>query len=187
MVYGKYIYIISVVAFILFVRLYEYHSLKKIKKQGEIHSCWTLMSLKLCLFFVLVFCVLEVLLRKEVFIASCIAGFVLYFISYFLRRAVRVSLGSYWSWNIEIREDHRLIRSGPYKFCRHPNYVAVVIEAVGVAFIFNAYWTLIGGLLILVPLLALRVRLEEHAMVQKFGAEYERYRETTKAFVPGLI
>jgi protein-S-isoprenylcysteine O-methyltransferase Ste14 len=40
----------------------------------------------------------------------------------------RRHLGSYWSGEIAIRVDHRLIRSGPYRFVRHPIYTAMLVS-----------------------------------------------------------
>ena len=38
------------------------------------------------------------------------------------------SLGKYWSVDIEIRDNHELIKNGPYKYMRHPNNVFTYLK-----------------------------------------------------------
>src|SRR5205823_4596112 len=45
----------------------------------------------------------------------------------------REHLGRYWSGRITIKEDHRLIRSGPYRIVRHPIYTGALFAVIGVA------------------------------------------------------
>jgi protein-S-isoprenylcysteine O-methyltransferase Ste14 len=94
------------------------------------------------------------------------------------------TLGEYWSVQIEIRESHKLIKDGPYRYLRHPAYLSNLMEYLGVALIANAYYTLIGVLLIYLPLNLIRFRLEEKELIRKFGEEYEDYRKEVPALLP---
>jgi protein-S-isoprenylcysteine O-methyltransferase Ste14 len=95
-----------------------------------------------------------------------------------------LTLGDYWSVQIEIRESHKLIKDGPYRYLRHPAYLSNLMEYLGVALIANAYYTLIGVLLIYLPLNLIRFRLEEKELIRKFGEEYEDYRKKVPALLP---
>jgi methyltransferase len=59
----------------------------------------------------------------------------------------------------------RLVRSGPYRFLRHPNYLAVAVDLLTVPMIFNAWVTAtVFTVLNLIFLLFVRIPAEEEAM-----------------------
>jgi protein-S-isoprenylcysteine O-methyltransferase Ste14 len=96
----------------------------------------------------------------------------------------RRHLGRNWSGEIAIKEDHRLVRSGPYGLVRHPIYTALLAIYAGAAVVSGEMHALVG--------LAMagfaywrKVRLEEANLLQAFGAEYREYCEETRALVPG--
>lgn len=75
------------------------------------------------------------------------------------------SLGRYWNTRILIVPGVRRVRTGPYRFLRHPNYLAVVVELAAVPLIFGAWRTaVIAGLLNAALLLGLRIPTEEAAL-----------------------
>jgi len=95
-----------------------------------------------------------------------------------------LTLDEYWSVQIEIRESHKLIKDGPYRYLRHPAYLSNLMAYLGVPLIANAYYTLIGALIIYVPFNLIRLHLEEKELVKKFGEEYEDYRKKVPALLP---
>jgi protein-S-isoprenylcysteine O-methyltransferase Ste14 len=42
----------------------------------------------------------------------------------------RVHLGKYWSGNVTIKVEHKLIKTGPYKWIRNPIYAGIIIAVV---------------------------------------------------------
>jgi methyltransferase len=74
------------------------------------------------------------------------------------------ALGDRWTTRIVVRPGLPLVAGGPYRFVRHPNYLAVVLELVAVPLIGGALVTAalasIGNLI----LLAVRIRAEEVAL-----------------------
>ncbi len=68
-------------------------------------------------------------------------------IFYFLLLAFKVwvisSLGKYWNTKIFHIPDVPLIKKGPYKFMKHPNYAIVVAEIIIIPLIFHLYFTAI--------------------------------------------
>jgi protein-S-isoprenylcysteine O-methyltransferase Ste14 len=113
-----------------------------------------------------------------------VAGLILFAASFFLRRWLIQTLGKYWSVYVEIREDHPLITDGPFRYCRHPNYLSILMEVFGYCFVFQAWWTLALTLVFYVPGLYFRISIEEREMIKHFGKSYERYIETTHALLP---
>lgn len=101
-----------------------------------------------------------------------------------LRRRAIAALGRFWSLHVEIREQHQFVRTGPYRWLRHPAYLSMILELLGGGLILNAFCALAAAGLIFAPTLAWRLKLEEAAMVEKFGAAYREYQRTTPALLP---
>lgn len=101
-----------------------------------------------------------------------------------IRRAVIRALGRFWSLHVEMRDGHEFIRSGPFARVRHPAYLSMILEHVGIALVLGSWITFVITMLIFLPTLRARVRREEVALVRQFGAAYEAYRATTPAILP---
>lgn len=97
----------------------------------------------------------------------------------------RVHLGQNWSSAPMIKQQHQLIRSGPYRFVRHPIYSGLLVAAAGT---FLAVGRVRGALGVLIIWLGFEIksRVEEQFMVQNFGPEYEEYRQTTGGIFPRI-
>jgi len=98
----------------------------------------------------------------------------------------RVNLGQHWSGNVTLKEGHRLIRSGPYAFVRHPIYTGLLLAFVGSAVAVDE-WRGVLAVVVVFATLVPKYRLEERWLTEEFGEEYERYRREVKALVPGVI
>jgi len=72
--------------------------------------------------------------------------------------AVR-TLGERWTVKIWVLPGEPLVERGPYRWLRHPNYVAVVLELLAAPMMFGAWRTAI--VITLLNALALRVRIRE--------------------------
>jgi serine phosphatase RsbU (regulator of sigma subunit)/protein-S-isoprenylcysteine O-methyltransferase Ste14 len=95
----------------------------------------------------------------------------------------RVNLGRYWSGAVTIKEGHRLIRSGPYRWVRHPIYTGMIFAALGSAITSSTGDGIIGLVLILGSLI-IKSRREEAVLTAEFGDEYRRYMREVSALVP---
>jgi len=85
---------------------------------------------------------------------------------------------------VEIREQHEFVRTGPFRWMRHPTYFSMILELLSAAFLLQAPGTLGLVSLLFVPALVERLCLEETALVEKFGDAYRRYQQTTPAVIP---
>ena len=94
-------------------------------------------------------------------------------------------LGRNWSGEITIKEDHELIRTGPYATVRHPIYSGLLAMYAGTAIVSGQMHALLGLLLGVIAYLR-KTRMEERNLVDAFGPRYDVYREETWAIVPGL-
>jgi protein-S-isoprenylcysteine O-methyltransferase Ste14 len=95
----------------------------------------------------------------------------------------RVHLGRNWSGAVTVKQDHELIRSGPYALVRHPIYSGLLLALLGTVLASGTLRALIG-LALIVTAVARKVRTEESFMRETFGADYERYRQQVPALIP---
>ena len=77
--------------------------------------------------------------------------------------AVR-TLGEQWNVRVLVVPGAPLVRSGPYRFLRHPNYLAVVLELFAGPMMFGAWRTALAVSALNLVALAIRVRTEERAL-----------------------
>jgi methyltransferase len=96
------------------------------------------------------------------------------------------ALGPWWSARIEIKRGHRVVEAGPYRFSRHPYYLATLLELGGLALILNSFYTLCYVFLVHTPLLAARILYEERVLLANLGNSYRSYRERV-GIIPGMV
>jgi protein-S-isoprenylcysteine O-methyltransferase Ste14 len=99
--------------------------------------------------------------------------------------AARITLAANWSARVEIKEDHALIRSGPYRYVRHPIYSGILLALLGSAIALDRWRALLGFVLIFVALLV-KSRHEENRLRQVLP-EYGAYASETAALIPFLL
>jgi protein-S-isoprenylcysteine O-methyltransferase Ste14 len=95
-------------------------------------------------------------------------------------------LGRNWSGIVTVKQDHELVRSGPYRWVRHPIYTGLLIGFAGSA-IARGEWRGILAVLIVFAALWRKLRLEEKWMQETFGDAYERYRREVRALIPFVL
>jgi protein-S-isoprenylcysteine O-methyltransferase Ste14 len=98
----------------------------------------------------------------------------------------RYSIGAYWSGRITLKEGHRLIRSGPYGYVRHPIYTGMLVAATGTALVVGEWRGVLAVAIILVAH-SLKALREERMLMREFGQEYEDYRRSTGFLIPRIF
>lgn len=81
-----------------------------------------------------------------------------------LRYWAIISLGSMWNTRIIIIPGRRLVSSGPYKFLKHPNYIAVITELAVIPLMFSCFYTAVIFSVVNLLLLKRRIEIEEDAL-----------------------
>lgn len=77
------------------------------------------------------------------------------------------TLGPYWTTRIVTVPNAPLVRDGPYRFFRHPNYLVVVGEIAVLPLAFGAVWIALVFSLLNAVLLILRIRVEEGGLAPR--------------------
>jgi methyltransferase len=118
----------------------------------------------------LVSCVLEVWLLERPF-APRAAGAMLLLLG--VATALRYwsinTLGERWTTRVLVRPGVPLVTGGPYRWLRHPNYLAVVLEIAALPLVHGAWWTAVGFSLANAVLLTVRIRIEGAALESPAG------------------
>ena len=102
-----------------------------------------------------------------------------------LRLSVLLSLRGSWTVRAVVPTDLPVVDRGPYRFIRHPNYVALGLEFLGLPLIGGAYLSAMGLGVANAVLLSRRIR-DEEALLMAIPAYRERMGEKPR-FVPRLI
>lgn len=81
-----------------------------------------------------------------------------------LRYWAVTTLGRRWTTRVICVPGLEIVTGGPYRFVRHPNYVAVVVELFALPLVHSAWWTAIVFSAANVLVLRTRIRVEEAAL-----------------------
>lgn len=98
----------------------------------------------------------------------------------------RLLLGGNWSGRVTVKQDHQLIRTGPYAIVRHPIYSGFLLGMLGTALALGE-WRGIAGLALAFIGWGTKSRLEESYMAMQFGARYIEYQREVKALIPFVL
>ena len=96
------------------------------------------------------------------------------------------TLGNNLTDTVVTRAAHTLVTRGPYRWVRHPFYLAAAVAFVANSLVTaNWFLALTGG--ITFGLLVLRTRIEEDKLIERFGEDYKEYMKRTGRFLPRLF
>jgi protein-S-isoprenylcysteine O-methyltransferase len=113
-------------------------------------------------------------------------GFVLFAAGLALRWYSIVYLGRFFTVNVAIATDHRLIDTGPYQLIRHPSYTGALMAFAGLGLCLGN-WASLAAVIVPTFLVFLRrMHIEETALSQALGDPYRGYMRRTKRLIPGI-
>jgi protein-S-isoprenylcysteine O-methyltransferase Ste14 len=98
----------------------------------------------------------------------------------------RVHLAGNWSATVTIKENHTLVRDGPYRYVRHPIYTGLLLAFVGSA-LARDEWRALLAVAIAFYSFWRKLRLEERWLTEVFGDAYRLYREEVRALIPFVV
>lgn len=80
---------------------------------------------------------------------------------------VIVSLGRYWTTRVYTKSDAPLVKRGPYRVLRHPNYAVVIMEIAVLPLAFGAWRIALAFSILNAVVLAFRIRVENRALAAR--------------------
>ena len=104
-----------------------------------------------------------------------------------VRWAAILTLRKYFTVDVAIMNDHKVVMTGLYRYVRHPAYLGSLLSFLGLAISFSNWLT---ALVIFVPItgaFVYRIRVEEEALDAFLGDTYRQYRSSTKRLIPRVF
>lgn len=108
---------------------------------------------------------LEVVVLDRAFLPQLAVSMLgVFLIAQALRAWAILSLGRRWTIRVIVVPGLPAVTHGPYRYLRHPNYVAVLLELIAFPLIHTAYLTAVVFVVAKIMLLALRISVEDKAL-----------------------
>lgn len=121
-------------------------------------------------------------------LALDLVGGLILFLSLALYLWGLVTLGKMFTassgFGVRLPQGQRLITSGPYRYVRHPMYLAVILAGVGGLLLYRTWAMLIFAVMMFG--LVRRARREEQALAELLGEEWLAYARRVPAWLPRL-
>jgi protein-S-isoprenylcysteine O-methyltransferase Ste14 len=114
---------------------------------------------------------------------GAITGVALTWMGLALALWARWHLGQFWSASVALKEDHKLIRTGPYARLRHPIYSGIGLAAVGGALAIDE-WHCVAGVGLIVLGYWMKARKEEALLAAQFGEAFKEHCRHTGFLIP---
>lgn len=121
---------------------------------------------------------------KSEYFSIRIIGVVLFIIFSWLQVYTFKYLGNSYSQDIVIKKGHNLIKSGPYKYIRHPQYLSQILSDLGVGLALLGYLIIPIVVLIELPLFLLRAKKEDNLLMNHFGDSFTNYKKKAGFIIP---
>jgi len=116
-----------------------------------------------------------------------VLGLTIYIVGMSFMLWARRTLGKNWglstSLQAKLRDDHELVRSGPYAFVRHPMYFGAWAFMFGLLLLYPK-WVMLIFTVSMLASLSMRARREEIALAERFGDVWAKYKKRTKFIIP---
>jgi len=112
-----------------------------------------------------------------------IIGVAIMLLGFCIRWAGMWTLRKFFSANVAVQSDHRLVIQGPDRFVRHPGYFGGWLAFVGLGLALGDWIALVLLSLLTIPAFLYRIDVEENMLRQAFP-DYSSYALKVKRFVP---
>ena len=115
-----------------------------------------------------------------------LAGVLLIAVGLVVRWSAILTLKHYFTVNVALHTDHKIIDAGLYRHVRHPAYTGSLLSFFGLGLALVNWLSLA---LVFLPVLAaflVRIKQEEKVLHQRFGSGYADYCAETKRLLPWL-
>ncbi|MBI3913173.1 MAG: isoprenylcysteine carboxylmethyltransferase family protein [Chloroflexi bacterium] len=111
-------------------------------------------------------------------------GFALCVLGLATRYAAIRTLGKFFSYELKVQGDHRIVQEGLYRYIRHPSYTGFGLILLGMPLILNSGLGLLAMIGLVGGGFAIRIAWEENVLIEHFGDAYREYQKKTKRLIP---
>jgi protein-S-isoprenylcysteine O-methyltransferase Ste14 len=115
-----------------------------------------------------------------------VAGLVILWLGLAIRVWAIATLGKDFRTTVEVDAGQAVASSGPYSRIRHPSYAGLLLILAGFGLALGNWRSLCICILVPLPALLLRIRVEEAEMTRVLGDAYRDYQKRTKRLIPGV-
>jgi len=115
-----------------------------------------------------------------------VIGAIIYIIGFIIRWTAVYQLGKMFTVDVAIANEHTLKTNGLYKVVRHPSYLGLILIIAGLGICLNS---MLSFIIMFVPTfiaVSYRITVEEKALTEEFGDQYNQYKGKVKKLIPGL-
>jgi protein-S-isoprenylcysteine O-methyltransferase Ste14 len=95
-------------------------------------------------------------------------------------------LGRHWRVDAGLDADHQLVRTGAYRFVRHPIYASVLCILLATGFLITPLSRFLLAVVLCIGGTEIRVRIEDNLLASRFGDEFRAFQRSTPAYLPFL-
>jgi protein-S-isoprenylcysteine O-methyltransferase Ste14 len=94
------------------------------------------------------------------------------------------TLGGAFRTTVEVDPGQAVITTGPYRWVRHPSYTGLLLVVAGFGLAAGTWLSLAACLVVPLPAILWRIRVEEDELNRVLGDDYREYAATTARLVP---
>jgi len=116
-----------------------------------------------------------------------VLGVALMILGSLLRRWCFRTLGQYFTGDVKASADQPVIRTGPYRFVRHPSYTAGIMMFTGIGLALGSWFSFLLITIASIATYWYRVTIEERALLGTIGEQYASFMKERKRFIPYIV
>ena len=113
-----------------------------------------------------------------------VVGICLMMLGFLVREWAVLTLRGSFLFTVGVREGHKVIEDGPYRYVRHPGYSGTILTMVGLGFASLSAVAVVILAAVCAIAYGYRIHVEEHALMRDLGEEYTEYMGRTKRLIP---
>jgi len=113
-------------------------------------------------------------------------GITLTTVGIFIRIYSVWTLRMYFTLNVQVATEQKIIKEGPYKYIRHPAYTGSILTLLGISISFRSLFGTISSIIIIVLVYGFRIKVEEKVLEKSFGSSYKDYEKQTWRLIPHI-
>ncbi|MBI3537626.1 MAG: isoprenylcysteine carboxylmethyltransferase family protein [Chloroflexi bacterium] len=122
------------------------------------------------------------LLPRETWVAALGVGIAALGLA--IRYSAIRTLGKFFSYEVKVQNEHRIVQDGLYKYLSHPSYTGFGLILLGLPLILSSWLGLMAMVWLTLVGFTIRIYWEENLLIQHFGDAYRDYQKKTKRLIP---